>query len=230
MLAVSAAIVTACGGEPDHRVLFVGNSYTHYNDMPATVAKIADAQGVNVSWDMIAPGGSYLDQHATNPDVIAALQSGDFDTVVFQEQSVITSVPDLANQRTVPAARALDAAADAAALRVLWFQTWGRLDGFPDVGHTSYTSMQDAVSATYRQIGQETGATIVPVGETWRRVQTRGLGISLFADDGSHPSPAGSYVAALQIVEALTGQPVSTAPAVDGVDDAQAAALLEASR
>lgn len=221
-------LLGACSGEADHRVLFVGNSYTHSNDMPDMVATITDAHGTSIKWTMIAPGGAFLDQHATDPAVVAALQSGDHDIVVFQEQSVITSVPDMAASRTIPAARTLDALADAAGVRVLWFQTWGHLDGFPDVDHTSYTTMQDQVSATYDRIGDATDAPVVRVGDTWRQVQARGTGIGLYAPDGSHPSPAGSYVAALRIAEAILGQTPSEAPDVAGVSDEQATTLLAA--
>jgi hypothetical protein len=225
-----AVVVTGCAGEPDQRVLFVGNSYTHFNDLPGTVEQITDAHDMTISWDMIAPGGSYLDQHAINPEVLTAIQSGEFDTVIFQEQSVITSVPDLVAQRTLPAALSLDATADSAGVRVMWFQTWGRLNGFPDVGYTNYTSMQDAISATYNDIGRQTGALVIPVGDTWRRVLSQGTDIGLFSEDGSHPSPAGSYLAALQISEALVGRSLTSAPGTNNVDDDQAAALLAAMR
>ena len=101
-------VLSACSSEsPDHRVLFVGNSYTHSNEMPKMVEEIAAANGVSVDWEMIAPGGSFLDEHQFNREVVDALRSGEFDSVVFQEQSVITSVPELTASRTIPAAVAL---------------------------------------------------------------------------------------------------------------------------
>jgi hypothetical protein len=223
-------VLSACGGgEPEHRVLFVGNSYTHFNDLPDMVEQIAEANDVLIDWEMIAPGGFYLDQHLGNPDVVNALNSGDFDTVIFQEQSVITSVPELASSQTIPAAVSLDALADSAGVRVLWFQTWGRLNGFPEVGHQNFSSMQAQITQTYDTIGQRTNASVVRVGDAWQRVNSRGLGVGLYAADGSHPSPAGSYVAAVEIAEAVTGRQVVDAPSVSNVDSELAEMLLAAS-
>lgn len=223
-------VVSACGGsEPDHRLLFVGNSYTHTNDLPDMVERIARTNDVSIDWEMIAPGGAYLEEHLVNPDVVNALSSGDFDTVIFQEQSVITSVPDLASSRTLPAAVSLDALADSAGVRVLWFQTWGRLNGFPDVGHQNFSSMQAQISVTYDTIARRTDSSVIRVGDAWQRVQSRGLGVSLYAADGSHPSPAGSYLAAVEIAEAVTGRQVIDPPSVSDVDSELAEMLLVAS-
>ncbi len=223
------AVLSACvgSGEPDHRVLFVGNSYTHYNEMPEMVKQIADANGAKIEWAMIAPAGSYLDEHQYNAEVVDAIRSGDYDTVVFQEQSVITSVPDMTASRTIPAAKALDGIADAAGVRVIWYQTWGRLNGFPDVGYSDYASMQAAVSATYFQIGEETGATVAPVGDRWARTM-QSVPVGLYASDGSHPSAAGSYVAAIELADAIIAPAIVEAPAVDGVDEETAASILAA--
>ena len=94
-LVLIAIALAGCGSEADHNVLFIGNSYTHFNDMPGIVETIGDANGVSIATEMIAPGGAFLHEHRANPNVINALQSGEFDIVVFQEQSVAPSVPAL---------------------------------------------------------------------------------------------------------------------------------------
>ncbi len=76
-------LLGGCAGEADHNVLFIGNSYTHTNDMPAMVREIADANDVTIKTTMIAPAGAFLDEHLRSPDVVNALRSGDYDTVVF---------------------------------------------------------------------------------------------------------------------------------------------------
>ena len=224
---VGALAFAACSSGPaDHRVLFVGNSFTFGNGMPAMVEEIAEANGTSIDWEMVAIGGAYLDEHQFNNEVTGFLQSGEFDTVVFQEQSVITSVPNLANSRTIPAATALDNMADANGVRVIWFQTWGHKNGFAEVGHDGFTSMQDQVTATYDVIASRTGGTVAPVGEAFRHSLVTGQGVSLFHADGSHSSPAGSYLAALEITDAVILAPVAEAPSVSGVDGETAALLL----
>ena len=224
---LSLAFLSGCGGEADHNVLFIGNSYTHFNDLPGIVEEIADANGVAVNTEMIAPGGAFLDEHVVNPDVIDALTSGEFDTVIFQEQSVAPSLPAFAAQRTIPAALALDRVADQSGMRVIWFQTWGRESGLPSEGHASYESMQAPIINTYNEIASQTGGAVARVGEVWQRARFS-IPTTLYEHDGSHPSAAGSYLAAAEITEALILQRIVDAPAVGSVDRDLAALLANA--
>lgn len=218
------ALLTACGQETEHNVLFIGNSYTHFNNMPDMVEEIAGANGVGIDTTMIAPGGAFLHEHVANPEVVSAIQSGEYDTVILQEQSVAPSVLAFTAENTMPAARSLDTIADNAGVRVIWFQTWGHVSGFPSEGHNTYESMQLAINTTYDNIGRDTGAPIARVGEAFSRARTS-VAASLYHPDGTHPSPAGSYLAAIEITEAITFQPVIETPTVDGVDEATAEAL-----
>ena len=216
--------LAACGGESDHQVLFIGNSYTHSNDMPSIVEEISSANGVSVETDMIAPGGAFLHEHLIDPQVLGAIASGDYDTVVFQEQSVGPSLSVFAEQVTIPAAVSLDQLADEAGVRVVWFQTWGHVDGFPSEGHHSYESMQSGLIATYDEIARQTGGSVARVGEAWRRARNT-LPVALYVEDGSHPSEAGSYLAAIELAEAIARRPMGQLPEVGSVDEETALAL-----
>ena len=219
-------LVAGCGaGEADLHVLFVGNSHTHVNDVPGTVEAIARANGTTVETTMIAPGGARLSDHRLDVRVVEAITSGDFDVVVFQEQSQLPSSPQLAAAQTLPAALALDALADDAGLRVVWFETWAHRNGWADGGHDSYSSMQAAVVETYAEIRREAGGDVAIAGQRWSRV--RGVGVELHAGDGVHASPAGSYLAALAITDALLiGVALTEAPSVGDVDGELARQLL----
>jgi len=226
-MATAVLVLSGCtGGPADHRVLFIGNSFTFGNDMPGMVREIADANGVAVEVEMIAPGGAFFDEHLVNPEVADRLRSGEFDTVVFQEQSIITSVRSMSAERTIPAALSLDGIADQAGVRVVWFQTWGHQNGFPDVGHSGYSSMQAQIVATYDQIASQAGGTVAPVGASWGHTQSLGTGLNLYAADAFHPSPAGSYIAALELADAIIAPAILEAPSVGDVDGEAAATLL----
>ncbi|MEM9466417.1 MAG: hypothetical protein AAGA90_13670 [Actinomycetota bacterium] len=227
-LVACAALSASCGsGEADLQVLFVGNSHTGVNDVPGTVEVIAGANGTSIEATMIAPGGTRLSDHRFNPEVIDALESGEFDVVVFQEQSQLPSVPQLAESQTLPAALALDAMADEAGTRVVWFQTWAHREGWPDGGHAAYPSMQDAVVETYAEIGRQTGGDVAIAGQRWSRVFLGDPTIDLYDDDGVHASEIGSYLAAIAITDALlVGVPLTEAPGVGEVDDDLALRLL----
>ncbi len=58
------------------RVLFVGNSLTHTNDLPAVVATLARGLGTEIEYETIAPGGVSLEDHWNAGRVPAELASG----------------------------------------------------------------------------------------------------------------------------------------------------------
>ena len=79
----------------DYSILFIGNSYTYYNDMPAVIFKeFAETAGYNVEITAITKGAHKLSQFADPSDdygskVEAALTSGKkYDYVILQEQSI----------------------------------------------------------------------------------------------------------------------------------------------
>ena len=68
------------------RVLFVGNSLTATNDLPAAVAALARASGrPRIEYKTIAPGGVSLEDHWNANTAPAELASGGWDAVVLQQ-------------------------------------------------------------------------------------------------------------------------------------------------
>ena len=69
------------------RILFIGNSHTYFNDMPALVAKMAQEEGEKCEVTMIAHGGWFLEQHAKEEEVRFNILYGNYDYVVLQEHA-----------------------------------------------------------------------------------------------------------------------------------------------
>ena len=198
-------------------VLFVGNSFTHSNDLPDVVEEVADANGVSIDVEMIAPGGWFLDQHVLSTETMDAVRSGDFDVVVVQEQSMAPSHAMTFQDRTLPAARQLAGTARGAGSRVVLFQTWGHVSGNQVVGHDSYDSMQAALISGYANLEVELGADVAPVGERWRDSREALPQVVLYSPDGVHPSAAGTYLAAVTIADTILDVPVTSFPGA-GID------------
>ena len=60
----SASAATCAPGDASClRILFIGNSYTYVNDLPATFAQLARAGGHAVGTDSLASGGATLTDH-----------------------------------------------------------------------------------------------------------------------------------------------------------------------
>jgi len=68
------------------RVLFVGNSLTYVNNLPAVFAALAGSQGRQVETGMLVSGGASLQDHLTTGAVAAQLDGGHYATVVMQER------------------------------------------------------------------------------------------------------------------------------------------------
>ena len=83
------------------------------------------------------------------------------------------------------------------------YMTWAK-ESFPD--------QTGVLAGAYDGIGTELGIPVAPVGLAWARVRRERPGLDLFAEDGSHPNGAGSYLAACVIYAELAGQSPDGAP------------------
>jgi hypothetical protein len=184
-------------------MLFIGNSYTHVNDLPGMVAALARAGGHKIATSMVAPGGWTLAQHADSEATLAQLRASEWDYVVLQEQSVRPTQARDRAELMYPAARNLAAEVDKAGASLLLYMTWGRRDGLPEKGFPDFDAMQAELRAGYTAIGDELGAIVVPVGLAWRAALTRDSAVDLWQEDGSHPSPIGTYLAACTFYAAV---------------------------
>ena len=211
------------------RVLFVGNSYVYVNDLPALYQGLAAEAGRSVEVQTIASGGYLLQQHAadaatTGSALNAALQQP-WDVVVLQEQSQTRGFEGALLQASVDAASQLSERTGDAS--VVLFQTWGRRDGDPSnaARFPDFTTMQDRLDEGFALHP----GPVVPVGEAWRRVHRSSPATfaGLYGPDGSHPSPMGTWLAALVFLGELDG----VAPAgVDGPSGADPAVVTELKR
>ena len=183
--------------------MFVGNSYTTSNDLPDVFVAMGSAGGYYVDVEVVAAGGAWLRDHVAGGVVGSSLAGGDWDFVIVQEQSVVPASPTERAQAMFPAVREIDGAADGSDTDTVLFLTWARRDGFSDVGYNSYAPMQRAITGAYEEIGGEVGARIAPVGEAW---SVAAPSYDLYTSDGSHPSPAGTYLAVATIYAAVFGE------------------------
>ncbi len=178
------------------RVLFIGNSYTYVNDLPTMFATLAASGGHSVETGMVAEGGATLADHVASADTAAALSSKRWSFVVLQEQSQMPSVASSRQTEMYPAARQLVAMVRGAGAEPVFFLTWAHQDGWPEAGMADYSSMQTAIDDGYLAIAQEQSAAVAPVGYAWWTLLYQQPGADLWQDDGTHPTPEGTYLAA----------------------------------
>ena len=218
----SATSCDGVGSGACTRVLFVGNSYTSVNDLPATFAALARAGGHATTTSMLAPGGAYLADEVGSSEMANRLATG-WDVVVLQEQSQLAAVPRLRSSRVDPAVRSLAGMIRASAALPVLFMTWAHRDGWPELGLATYEAMQREVDDGYLVMAREIQVPVAPVGYAWWIVHRQAPAIELWQSDGSHPSAAGTYLAACVFYAVIFRQSPEGLAGPDGLssDDAR---------
>jgi hypothetical protein len=191
-------------GQQTKRVLFLGNSYTSYNQLPVLIDNLANANGHDIIHDSNTPGGQRLVQHASNPSSLSKIKAQDWDYVVIQAQSQEPSFsPTQVANNTYPYAAILNDSilSNNPCTEPLFYMTWGRKNGdasncgtYPPI--CTYEGMQQRLRESYMEMAQDNNASVAPVGVAWQTVRDLYPSIELYNSDQSHPSLAGSYLAA----------------------------------
>ena len=201
------------------RVLFIGNSFTARNDLPGLIARLAEARGHAQEHRLISVGGASLRMHWNKGEAPAEIRGGRYDVVVLQEQSTL---PVKNAQRMKENVRLFDELIRAAGARTALYLTWSRKHA---------PQSQRAITDAYTSIGQELGATVVPVGVAWHAFLASHDHPGLYDKDGSHPSLAGSYLAACVFLAVLYDQsPLDIDVEVAGLAPADAKLLQRVAR
>lgn len=215
----------------DLSVLFVGNSYTYVNKLWDQLREVASSMGYRVSVDHVTKGGYRLCQmndpeNEYGAQVAQKLKENSYEVVFLQEQSH-TPISDPENFYS--AVRELCQKARAIGARPILYQTWGRKAGHEVLAEYGWTpeGMSRALSASYRAIGEETKATVSPVGDAFLDVYQNHPEIDLYHEDKTHPSPAGTYLAALCLFATLYRTSPVGVPYVFGVESDEEALILQ---
>lgn len=192
----------ALGPSPGHRVLFIGNSLTYFNDLPGTVAQLAASVNETVDVASVAqPNFALIDHVSGKSDAVEVIQKGHWDYVVLQQGP---SSLELSRDTLILATRLLDpyirAAGGRGALLMVWPES-ARFEFF------------DAVRVSYQQAAQEIDGLFLPAGEAWLGAWAIDPQLQLYGPDGYHPSELGTYLAALVVYERITGHDVRSLPA-----------------
>lgn len=206
----------------DHRpetpvkVLFIGNSFTARNNLPALISQLAAARGKSVEHHLISAGGASLRNHWNAGEALKAINEGHYDCVVLQEQSTL---PIKNARRMHENVRLFDEAIKAAGAKTVLYMTWARRHA-PESQH--------AITDAYTSIGRELGATVAPVGVAWEGFLRNHDQPVLHEQDESHPTLAGSYLAACVFLAALFNEnPVGIGGEIAGLSQKELVLLQE---
>jgi len=179
------------------RVLFVGNSLTYFHDLPGMVAALSrrgDGAPALAVEAVTLPNAS-LEDHWAHKEARRAIERGGWTWVVLQQGP--SSLPESRANLvawTKRFAKAIRAAGARPALYTVWPAS-ARSGDFP------------GVLASYAAAAEAVDGLVLPAGAAWRAAWRRDPDLPLYGPDGFHPSPLGTYLAAIVIEAALTGRP-----------------------
>ena len=202
LIAFSTSVCHAQDQSPDN-VLFVGNSYTYFWNLPQQVHALAESEGVSILTSQSTSGGTNWGQHWRSERELESkslIESGNYDAIVLQNHSMRSfDAPDSLKHYGNLFADLIKKN-DA---RIYLYMTRAReWDPY----------MQKTITDTYTELAEEIDATVVPVGLAWERARELRPDIDLYAEDGSHPSPLGTYLTACVFHRVLTGLEIDSLP------------------
>lgn len=200
VLFLAAPLISrAFSNDPDAarslRVLFIGNSLTYTNDLPAIIEAFAKASGQkSFSYKTIAFPDFSLEDHWNKKDALNAIIKGGWDFVVLQQgPSASREGRELLLEYSRRFAHEVRRRGGRVALYSVWPSAIRRQDF-------------KGVSASYKQAAKAVDGIVFPVGDAWLNAWRVNPSIGLYSADGFHPSAAGSYLAGLVVYEQLFGR------------------------
>jgi hypothetical protein len=181
--------------EPENalRVLFIGNSLTYFNNLPGVLAALADSAGVErpLFVGQVAAPDFSLEDHWNDGTARAALDARAWDVVILQQGP--SSLPQNALHLASWSRRWADEIRRVGARPAL-YMVWPQRSRFDDFA---------AASASYSNAAREAEGILMPVGEAWREAFRQDPNSPLYHADGLHPSPYGTYLAAVVMLAVL---------------------------
>lgn len=214
-----------------YRFLFIGNSYTYYNELWTMFRSVAQSAGYRVRVDSVTKGAYYLDQFADANDTYGAqvkekLEKNTYDYVFLQEQS---TAPILHYDRFSAGAQTLFGMISDNGAECLLYQTWGRKAGHSTLEKNNWTneSMTRDLEAAYGRLADALQVRVSPVGTAFYKAYTEHPEIDLYDEDLTHPSRAGTYLAALCHFATVMGEDPVTVTFNGGLSAAEATVLKQ---
>ncbi len=187
---------------PEKKILFVGNSFTYFWNMPNLVEAMAASQNVKLNTSQSTVGGSTLQQHwnkEKGTDTRNLLEKNTYDYVVLQDHSLSTI--DHLERFRESTKNLIELVRSKEATPVL-YMTWA---------YDSNPLMQRNIEKAYNEQGKATNTAVIPVGNVFMKAQKERQDLDYYFDN-KHPSSIGSYLIALVFYKYFSGKSVMDIP------------------
>lgn len=202
---------------PGLHVLFIGNSLTYANNLPGILEALADsAHKPLLEARMVAKPDYSLEDHWGDGDALTAIKKGGWNVIVLQQGP--SSVEEN-RQLLIKYAKFFSVPISQVGAKPALYMVWPTIDRTADFMRAS---------ESYRLAADTVHGLLFPVGDGWQATWRRDQTVPLYAFDGLHPSPEGSYLAALIMYAVLYGQSPVGLPSSVRLRDGDLIAVSEA--
>lgn len=205
-----------------YKFLFIGNSATYVNDIPATLAALCAKKGITITQKQIVPGGSTLEQHAANAQVLAEIAKG-YDAVFIQENGN-SIVSDAERAKSRAAIKKLGDAVHASG--ALFFFYVRPPYGKDLAGYKNFDQCK-VFDDHFTPAAEENDAHCVYVNRAFAYA-IKHLNYNLWGNDNAHTNTHGAYLAVCTFYATLFGKSATELDVAYGLPAADAKALQEA--
>lgn len=183
-----------------HHVLFLGNSLTYTNDLARTLSDVAALGGDTIHAEMVAYPNFAIEDHLAAGTAQQAIAVGGWEYVILQQGP---SALESSRQNLIAATQAVDPLVRQIGARTGLYMVWPAKVNFGDFPR---------VGGSYLLAAQSVDGVFFPVGLAWIAAWDRDPSLPLYGSDDFHPSPLGTYLAALVIYEKVTGKDARDLP------------------
>ena len=182
-------------------ILFIGNSFTFYWNLPLVVEAMANERNYNFDITQSTASGSSLKDHWFENDELKSktlITTGRYDRVVLQDYS-LNPLQNLVESRRYFTDFIEWVKANNGTPYI--YATWM----YKGISNNNY-DVVDPIQDALQPVADKTGAVMVPIDQAFRTIQKRHPNISIFMSDNKHPSPVGTYLAACVYFRIFTGE------------------------
>lgn len=185
-------------------VLFIGNSYTFYNDQYKVFRGICENQGMDIDVQTVVKSaanlGTFTDTSSNEYNTIVnKLQTTDFNYIIVQEQSTKPITAYNSFEADLGKLKELIHRYNPNA-KIVLFETWAREEGsnfYKENPEYTYKTAEKALLDAYQNAAKKYDLMVSYAGVGFYVSKLRNNKINLYQSDLTHPSGAGTYLAAL---------------------------------
>jgi hypothetical protein len=210
-LMVLMVVLLVCGCQPvvspptatpelPNRILFIGDSFTEWNggiDYHTRALAASANPPLTIEVSSVAFGGFLLEEHWELGVALEAIQKGNWDVVVLQEDTLETGYEE---QKFYEYMRKFDEEIKKIDAQTVLYMPWE----YEKSGNLPMTT--EDIARVYANIGGELGARVAPVGLAWQRSIQERPDLNLFGLDKIHPSIRGTYLTACVLYATIFDQ------------------------